>query len=113
MNLTASATLRFTKDELAEIDDLARGMSTTRAEIVRRALALSMPFLKNGIEPNPHRSALLREYNQVALDLIVEKLMPDMSKEVAKEAKKRIEYYHEVQPLNRSGQKRPTNEGAQ
>jgi hypothetical protein len=94
MHSTTVVTVRLAPDEVAAADALARARGCSRSEAIRFALSFGVPLARQGVALNLPRIALLLEYIQAGVDLIVSREHADFADRLEAIALGRVEEFH-------------------
>lgn len=86
--------VRLARDELAAIEALAAERRCTKSEAIRLALSFGVPLARQGVALNLPRIALLLEYIQAGVDLIVSREHADFADKLEGIALGRVEEFH-------------------
>ncbi len=85
---------RLSEADLAAIDTLAGKRGCSRSEAARLALMIGLPLASSGIVLNMERVALLLEYTQACVDLIVTREHADYADRIEAIARQRVADFH-------------------
>ena len=85
---------RLSEADVAAIDDLASKRGCSRSEAARLAIMVGLPVIRSGIALNMERVALLLEYTQACVDLIVTREHADYADEIEAIARQRVADFH-------------------
>ncbi|ALC14700.1 MULTISPECIES: ribbon-helix-helix protein, CopG family [Sphingomonadales] len=86
--------LRLTEQETAALDSAARSLGTTRAEVIRTALRIGVPFAVASHGINAPRLVMCLERMQAALDVIVHREHADAAPQLNTIAEQRMAEFH-------------------
>ena len=92
-NQNNRAQVRFDDASIAKIDALCAIRQTTRSSIIREAVTAYLDRHAS-IPENPKRIAMLREFTQVALDVLIREQAPERREEILATVQDRMERYH-------------------
>lgn len=91
---TISVGVRLAPDEVAAIEAIAAERHCSKSEVIRLALGYGLPLARRGISLNLARIALLLEYIQAGVDLIVTREHADFADQLENIALARMEEFH-------------------
>lgn len=83
----------FNADRVAQIDKFCLDSGTTRSALIREAVDAYLDR-RSSLPENPKRVAMLREFNQVALDVLIREQAPERREEILATVQDRMERYH-------------------
>lgn len=86
--------VRLAPDEIAAVEALAAERHCSKSEAVRLALGFGLPLARRGVSLNIARIALLLEYIQAGIDLIVSREHADFADQLEPIALRRVEEFH-------------------
>ena len=86
--------VRLAPEEIAEIEALAAERRCSKSEAIRLALGFGLPLARRGVALNLPRIALLLEYIQAGVDLIVSREHADFADNLETIAHRRVEEFH-------------------
>ena len=91
---TKQLSVRLRMSDLAVIDGVAEKRGCTRAEAARIALLFGIPMLSHGHSLNITRVAILLEYIQAGLDVIISREHTDVADQLLDIAMERVSQFH-------------------
>lgn len=94
MQNTTVVTVRLAPDEVQAADALASSRGCSRSEAIRLALSFGIPLARQGVTLNLPRFALLLEYIQAGVDLIVSREHADFADRLEAIALSRVDEFH-------------------
>ena len=86
--------LRLSSVELEAIDHLAEKRGCSRSEAARLALTIGVPLATSGLSLDLRRIAILLEYTQAGIDVIVSREHADIADKLEALAIERVEQFH-------------------
>lgn len=86
--------VRLAPDEIAQIEAIAAERRCSKSEVIRLALGYGLPLARRGVSLNVARIALLLEYIQAGVDLIVTREHADFADRLEGIALARVEEFH-------------------
>lgn len=86
-------TVSFDDASIGKIDALCERKKTTRSAVIRKAVDAYLDRQSTPPE-NSKRAAMLREFTQVALDVLIREQAPERREEILATVQDRMERYH-------------------
>ena len=86
--------VRLSNETVANLERVARVTGENRSQTIRRALAIGLPFLESGADPNLRRLLVIIEHTQMALAHLMETEYPDVAQELIQLAQDNVAEYH-------------------
>lgn len=91
---TPNISFRLRSEDSFAIDDVAEKRGCSRSEAARMALMFGIPMLQHGHSLNITRVAVLLEYIQAGLDVIISREHTDMADKLLDVALERVSKFH-------------------
>jgi len=86
--------VRLGPSEIEALDRYAQAHSCSRSEAARLALRLGLPLVSKGSSIDLYRMALLLEYVQASLDVIINREHADAADQLIALAQQRMDEFH-------------------
>ena len=94
MSKNKHITLRFDDDIVDQFNTLSAARNVSRAELIRRAIAFGLPFVRHDHILNPSRIAVLTEIAYAVAETFLDELAGDKKNEILRIAEERFIRFH-------------------
>lgn len=85
---------RLRPEDYSAVDEIASRRSCSRSEVARLAMMFGIPMLQHGHSLNITRVAVLLEYIQAGLDVIISREHTDVADQLLDIAMERVNQFH-------------------